>query len=76
MGEEDCSPGHNLNITDGFMNGYCWQVYSIVIFVCKNNTSLYLIDFFIPSFPTVISLIYTDKKISSVFTSRYSELFR
>jgi hypothetical protein len=47
MGEEEGggrSTYHNLNIIDKFMDEY-YQVYSIGIFVCKNDTSLYLFFF-------------------------------
>ena len=45
-GREDRSSGHNLNITNGSIDEYYRWVYSIGIFICKNDTSLYIFIFF------------------------------
>jgi len=66
---------YNLNIIDKFIDEY-YQVYSIGIFVCKNDTSLYLF-FFNHSFSTLIPPVYTNKDFLSVFMDRHwEELFR
>jgi len=72
------SLGHNLNITNGFTNEYFWRVYSVGIFICKNNMSLYLFVFFlIYYFITVITLVYTNINFPSVYTDGHNkELFR
>jgi hypothetical protein len=72
IGEEERggrSTYHNLNIIDKFMDEY-YQVYSIGIFVCKNDTSLYLF-FFNHSFSTLIPPVYTNKDFLSVFMDRH-----
>jgi hypothetical protein len=58
---------HKLNITDGFTD----EFKSIGNSVCKNDTSVYILIFFILSFPTVIPLVYTKKIFSSVFINGY-----
>jgi hypothetical protein len=67
--EEGRSSSHELNITNGFTDGFK----SFNNFVCKNNTPSYFLFFFINYFFTIIFLIYTERIFLSVFIDRYNE---
>ena len=60
---------HKLNITDRFVNGFKSFFDN---FVCKNNTSSYLLAFFY-YFPIIIPPVYTKKIFWLVFTDRCDE---
>jgi hypothetical protein len=49
MGGGVHSPGHNLNIIEGFTDGFYRRVHFVSHFVYINDTSRYLLDFLIPS---------------------------
>jgi len=60
------SPGHNLNIIEGFTDGFYRRVHFVSHFVYINDTSWYLLAFLIPS---IIPL----KNIKGIFPLEFND---
>jgi len=74
MGEEGCSLGHKLNITNEFTDKFHQWVNVVSNFVYKNDMSSYFLAFFlISSFLTTIPSIYIEGIIMSVVNDGYSK---